>query len=326
MKWTIQQNYGLEVAVFRRLRSVLGLVTKNGERYIWKTVQSSGALERLSEVSRLVLRLRSFGIRAAGPIPTNSGKLTCTFHEVTGSVAIGYLQPWLNGRHVDLSKRIERLAALSTIFAMHRATLLGDIHGQGMPHDLFEFPSTSLLAKRMYAKHELLRDVWLRLVRRFRAAEPIKETVFGGMVAALAAAWPVPEFGRPVMMRHCWCHRDLAPHNMLWDGHSVALIDFDLAAPDDPLGDAVQVCNHALSLGAVDETEWVEMALHYADVGNLSGWERTRLWNLLRFPDTLARAVSEWAQTGFPTDFPQLERALECERTRAAWTLNNKLS
>lgn len=309
------------------------MISKTGERYIWKRLQSPGALARFSAVAGVVAYLKSRGIHAAGPIPTKSGRLTCTVsHSVAngtvglnvgigtdGNGKVGYLQPWLNGKHVDLAERTERLEALSTISAMHLATPVGEALTQGMPSSPVEYPLPSLLAERLHKKHALLRSMWPRLIAAVPAARPLFDIVFAGVDAALSAVSPFPELGRSVM-RRCWCHRDLAPHNMLWDGHSVALIDFDLAAPDDPLGDVAQVCNHALALGVVSGSEWMDMAHYYAESTNLSQPERTRLWHLLRFPDTLARAVSDWAQGGFPMDFPQLQRALDCEWTRAKWT------
>lgn len=316
------EHYNIRVALFQRMRSVLGVVTADGSRYIWKELKHPEMRPRLSDWELLVHRLQAAGVRAAGPLRTLAGDLVCPSHSMNGARGYGYLQPWLQGRHVNLSDRTERLASLWVISKMHRETAipLENVWSANLP--MPSYPRRSLLSGRIHQKYEIMKQTWPELCQLVPALRSMTDALFEGAVRAQRAAnGEQSETGRQLtnVTLQSWCHRDLAPHNLLFDGQSVNLIDFDLAAPDDPLGDAAQVCNHALFLRAVSSKEWREMVLYYSLYAGLSHIHRQRLWMLLSFPDALARAVTDWVKAGRLKDTSMIERALETEETRILW-------
>ena len=310
---TLGLHYGISVQAYQRLRSATGVIAENGTRYVWKPVKQRDAVTKLPEIEWLVTRLNDGGVLAAGPMMTNQQHLFCRVEENR----IGYLQPWLPGQHLDLREDEERLAAISTVSRMHAITAIPD--GPALMNA--EKPSVlsrpSLLVHRMVYKRQLVMRVWPQLLEQFPEWQTMSVPVMDGMARAIESA---NRDRLRLASPRSWCHRDLAPHNLLWDGQRIGMIDFDLAAIDDPLGDLLQICNHALYLGAVrDASEWFQMVHLYAVSTSVSEDERSRMKGLLQFPETLVRAITDWLHAGQPTHGTLLHHAMECEMKRQDW-------
>lgn len=281
----------------------------DGSRYIWKTLKVTTPPSRVVELLQFTKWLSELGFRVPIPLLTVRGVTLCQTPDGRGGYETGYLQPWLGGSHLSLSDDRERRAALSTVAHLHQATA---VNAKGYV--------PSLLSLRLRRKYDLLARMWPKLVTALPDYGELAGILFkGAQRAILAAERGNVRDARLPDLRRSWCHRDLAPHNILWDGETVGLIDFDLAAPDDPLTDVVQLCNHALVLDAVDQYGWHEMGRQYATEASLSEGQEQRLWDLLWFPDFLLRSLTEWMNSGNFDETAPLWRAIEVEHKRFDW-------
>jgi Ser/Thr protein kinase RdoA (MazF antagonist) len=285
----LRRAYGLKVDAVVRMKTVTGLVDTRGRRWVWKRSAGRSQEPRLRAMAAVSACLAPFGIPFAGPVPNRAGVYLTRLR----GGETGHLQPWLPGRHADYTQRQERLSAVATLAAMHRAA-----RGAWVCADPALYRVT--LYQKLWFKRRLLETLWPQAEACVPALRGLHEEVRRAAELALTAVRPGGSgAGNRPWERTTFCHRDVAPHNLLWRGDGpLAVIDFDLAGVDDPLVDVMQVSNHAIFLGAPLRGHFAELVDVYARVYPLSPTGEQALWRVLGFPDLLARAVAEWARTG----------------------------
>lgn len=314
--------YGVEVDALVQLKTVVGVVAADGMRFVWKSTRPRDTERRLSLIALLANNLSDSGLPAAGPLPTRAG----TYRVEVADGEFGYLQPWLPGRHVRFTEVEEKLTTIATLAHVHRWTarlteLAHPLVGGPEWHDL----SGGTLGIKLSEKWRVFQQVWPLACEREPAIRSFEDEVreaAEGALDSVRAATERAELGAntpPVPFRRALCHRDVAPHNVLWAAAAVpvSLIDFDHAGWDDPLGDLMQVSNHTFALCDPGARHFTDVLDAYQRICPLSAERQVFAWKLLRFPDLLTRAVMEWARDDYP---PQGQRrvrdAAEKERLR----------
>ncbi|MCL6454426.1 MAG: phosphotransferase [Alicyclobacillus sp.] len=325
---TLEQRYGRTASSAATCGSAWVVETQCGTRYVWKTLSPRAHPLSLAAMPYLGVRLAARGIRVAAPVLGRDGR---PLQPVAGngrSVRLGYLQPWCSGAPLQMADRQQRLGGLAATSAMH-ATLRRDV-----PAWLRAAGASSVpLYQKMRWKFRFLQAVLPRLCAvlpglQARSAELLRAAATaltalppetGGGRAAESAPPPCVDLPRWVPPL-TWCHRDLAPHNVLWREGVPVFIDFDQSAWDDPLGDVVQFCNHALWSDSVSQPDFFELLEVYRRLAALSDAEWVRLCRLAHFPDNLVRAAAEWCATPDRKETrDKLERAAVRERDRLSW-------
>lgn len=308
----LRNHYGIRAEACARMRTVFAIVEDGELRYVWKPLSARTNVASLPTVSRLAQRLVARGIPVASPLPMRDGTVVCCSNpQGAAGWDCGYLQVWMDGRHVSVTHRQERLGAIAIISAMHDAlgarslsqadtrvdTIVGTAAARLLRrHRQLGFTQLPL-DRKIPLKQAFLRSVLPVLAQSFPQITQIQDVLLKSAEAAVSALSYANQVGTErvsLERRIAWCHRDVAPHNLLWQDHVVGLIDFDQSAWDDPLGDAVQFLNHVLHSEMVTGTEWFEVLDMYSKLARLSTAEHWRLEQLARFPDVLARAAAEW--------------------------------
>ncbi len=313
----LTREYGIQPLCILPIKTVWGVVDVRGGRYIWKPAGRHDGQRRLLELARFAQGIAP-ALTLAAPVFTRGGRMLSGWDG-----QLGYLQPWLAGRHVLLSNPDERLSALRTLLQLHELS-------QSWLSALPSFVQRAGLAARMTGKLRTLHSVWPQAEAAWPALARAR-----GLVFAMAGACPVGP-AEPVT-GVAFCHRDAAPHNLIWlSGQSkreasqavqdpcagrIALIDFDRAGWDDPLVDVMQLFNHSVYFappGATEVRRWMDA---YQQAAALSESTEERAWRLLLFPDVLVRALAEWYGQGLPARGRlRVSAALHKERQRwLAW-------
>jgi Ser/Thr protein kinase RdoA (MazF antagonist) len=232
--------FGVEVDAIVTLKTVTGVVGKDGMRYIWKPARPRDTERRLAVVARIAEAMSADGLPAAGPLASRHGERL-----IETDSGPGYLQPWLPGRHVRLSDAEERLTAVCTVAQVHRwsrrVPFLADPH-LGGPE--WQNVTGGVLPVKLRSKLQALHGVWGPAKDACPELAAVEKDVFRvseEVVAAVEKAWQAHGGTCRTL-----CHRDLAPHNLLWMTRAwpVSLIDFDHAGWDDPFLDFMQLLNH----------------------------------------------------------------------------------
>jgi Ser/Thr protein kinase RdoA (MazF antagonist) len=306
----LTHGYGLRVQSLIGMKTVTGVLCQDGSRYIWKPASPGTTVERLRAIQHVTEQLEVRGVSLAGPLPNRWGSLLTALQ--TG--AQGYLQPWFSGRHMNIRDRQEKLSGLAA---------LAHLHCSLPPLDMADVPALyrPTLYDKMFLKTESLRNIWPRVQSAVPMLSDVEAELFVVVEDVLEAiqthlhSW----VGHPVQR---FCHRDVAPHNVLWDGDCrVSFVDFDQAGLDDPLIDVIQWSNHAVFLNGGQDGHFHDIVKVYSDCSMLSAERRELLWRLLRFPDIFIRAASEWVRAGCPPDQRhRLIHAIHKEQNRwAVW-------
>lgn len=303
----LAKRYGITVDKVVSLKSVMGIVAADQTRWIWKYACAKDTELRLQALHSLVTELEGAGLTCAGPIPTQDERFLVRLP----SAEQGYLQPWLDGRHVDFSKRSERLETVSRLALMHRYTAPYRDHFASVL-------TTGNLHERLNRKRIAMAKAWPVAKEQLPQLIALEDLLWNGMERALAqlAAWPGS-------LPLTFCHRDLAPHNVLYrkgQPQSIALIDFDQAGYDQPYLDILQMCNHALYFSDVGEGYFQEMLGAYTSRWPLPVEEELRIWELLSFPDLLIRSTIEWVANGCPQQ-GQAKVLASAAKERLRWRL-----
>jgi Ser/Thr protein kinase RdoA (MazF antagonist) len=308
----LEQAYNVKVRCIVTLRTVYGIVSETGERYIWKFISNDASRTRIERLAPVLQSLSSHGFRVAFPIPTLDGSIVTADNYGRH----GYLQPWLRGKHVNYEVGWERAEALATVARMHRTSQRILVHGfvpMAVP------PPDGSLQHKLQLKRNALHDLWGKATTHLSELSTIELAVFEGCEQACRAVTAGPWAPNPFL--HAFCHRDLAPHNLilLHNEPKVALIDFDISGIDDPFLDVMQIANHYVFSGRLKTGD----LYHHVEI-YLSNFpeqrERIRtLWDLLRFPDVILRALTEWRKANFAREHVQKVRsAINAERMRTA--------
>ncbi len=294
----LAESYQIEVASVIELRTVCGIVTSDGKKYIWKCLRSDARDGVRLGVQKYVARaLCLHGLPAPEPLVNRYGRLVTPVEN-----QIGYLQPWLDGQPVDPVDRADRLRAAAALGWFHTVSSSLAVPMQR------QLLRGSLLSK-LVLKRNFLLQVWDRLKEGCPLLAAEEVPLFAAANEAIAAA------EQPASL--IYTHRDAAPHNLLIQEGRVAIIDFDEAGLDNPLLDILQLANHGIVLGALAPGYFRELADVYCRNHVLSEPRRQVLWNLFKFPDVLVRSAAEWAKQGWAADYVrQVRWAAQLERLR----------
>jgi len=212
------------------------------------------------------------------------------------------MQPWLPGRHLTLRVKAERQAGARALAALHRVP-----SGRRVERMFFlrvpplweKYRFRLERAEASMLKEIALRDMWRPHVEQARIClQRLQEG------CALRAQ-------ERDARRGTLCHRDPAPHNLIWQGSGAGLIDFDLAGSDARAHDLYQLLNHALYLNGWEPGLFQEMIEAYDRELPLCADNRRVLDELMRYPSLVIR---EWYDYGKTND----RRTL---RTRLKWAM-----
>ncbi|MFB5192084.1 phosphotransferase [Alicyclobacillus fastidiosus] len=307
-----RRAYGVEVKSLVRRRTVVGVVAEDGSHFIWKPLNARDDEERLSALAGLRPVFESAGTEAALPLPTLSGGYVL---EVGSGLQSGYLQKWVTGRHVDASSLRERHAVLSSLGRVHRRS------------QICGFPAWSTLQRgtllhKLRLKERAVSRIWAPAEVACPALRGWKARVEGQMRYVLRryAAY-LAECRDDVQHAFAFCHRDLAPHNVMYQGaDEVAWIDFDHANYDDMLHDPMQFISHCTYLAQMSAEEYYDLHQRYAESANLTATQASTLWTLTMWPDILVRTLLEWTRAGCREEgLTRVHYALTCERRKLAY-------
>lgn len=308
-------SHGLRIASIVRKRTVQGVIAEDGTRVIWKPLTPRDDEARLNALAAMTSCYQSAGARVALPLAGIDGQ---SFIVRLDDGHAGYVQPWLNGRHIDVAHRGERLEVLTSLARVQRAS-----QTQLMP--MYSHLQRGTLFGKLRAKKRAIERVWDDAARVCDLLLPWKTSIFKRMEYVLRTydrhvANPQREWRKET----AFCHRDLAPHNVLYlPGDAIGWIDFDHAGYDDMLSDAMQFISHALFLAPLTDATYRELFDVYGETARLSPEQTALLYTLSLWPDVLIRTLIEWVQSGFrPDGQVKLEYALQCERKRLAYTLD----
>ncbi|MDP9727254.1 phosphotransferase [Alicyclobacillus tolerans] len=302
----IASYYGLNVIASIERRTVTGLITADGQNYVWKFAEEKDSEKRLAALSKVSQLLQEKGIRFAVALPNQNHVYLTRLHTIP---SLGYLQPWLPGRHLNLGLPNERMAAIHALAQLHQIPV------QRMDASVLSHHTP--LQQRIFLKARALSGVWKDACERCPPLEPFSVGVLKQVAQVLEE--PAPFYRQLVEFRQLsFCHRDLAPHNLLvGPAQEVQLIDFDQSGLDDPLYDVAQIANHSLFLGNLQAGDWRKMMDAYVEAAHLSPLRERLLWRILAWPDILARSLVEWAKRGYPADdWARVHYALKCESKR----------
>lgn len=296
---TLREYYGIRPVSVVHIRTVCGILAEDGLRYIWKLVRkNSPVVARLVAQSAIALQLGRAPVHVPSPVLNRYGD----FLSPVGD-DVGYLQPWLEGVHVQPADQGDRLKSVAAIAMFHNLAQTFPIVPSA---DLFR---GSLLTK-LTLKRNLLLQVWDEMVAKCPSVAGGRHLIFEAAEEAIQAiSSPPPIF---------YVHRDMAPHNLLLThSNSMYLIDFDESGFDDPLVDLMQFTNHGIHMGGLRLNYFREIVEVYQRNHPASMARNGTFWSVFKFPDVFARSVMEWLKKGFADDLTAgVERALTTEHFR----------
>ncbi|MBF8378865.1 aminoglycoside phosphotransferase family protein [Alicyclobacillus mali] len=274
----VRRAYGIVPDAIVQKRTVWGIVA-GASRYILKRARPQDCEERLRALADVLRHYPGVGVAAAMPLATRTG----TMRASDGRGGWFYLQPWLEGRHVDVRDESERLAVTRALARAQRAAPPGGLD--------------SALAAAT------LRDKWrakLQLLERLKGM-PVEAEIADSLNRIAARARAVYASYLDGTRPLAFCHRDLAPHNVLvGPGGSVMFIDFDHAGYDDPFADPIQWVSHVAYLVPLCQSAYRRLWLTYAQAAELGDEELVSLVRLGAWPDIALRALAEAFRGGEP--------------------------
>lgn len=305
--------FPLEVESVIQMKTVFGIRSTSGEKFVWKFIEEGAPVKRLWHMQQVFERMGADGITFAAPIRTKRGALALKLADGR----IGYLQRWLPGKTVSYARGPERTRALRTIARFHRIASKLPLAERSIPADTF-------LYEKLAAKRQVMTQLWKEAREKVPKLKGIERETFLAMdlgVRASKAWFPgrASQFPRlQVPAIYTFCHRDLAPHNLVDMGDGVGIIDFDHAGLDDPFHDVMQISNHTVFVGMPSDSHFRDVVEEYLTENPQSPIRVQALWQLLRFPDILCRTVMEWGKLGFPENYRvRVLNAISKERVRS---------
>ncbi|WP_067619632.1 phosphotransferase [Alicyclobacillus acidiphilus] len=303
----IGQSYDIRVRAIVRKRSVIGIIADQG-RYIWKPSLPADSEARLLALRNMKRVYETTDVRCALPLPARGGTMLVKLPNGDR----GYLQPWIAGRHVQVDHAVERLAAMRSLAVVHVAA-------QHCGHPGWTQLRRGTLLQKLRAKERAVLRVWPLAEEAQPLLRPWRSHLVRWMQEVLDDYQSsLPKSEAAWLARSSFCHRDLAPHNLLVDERGrIGWIDFDHAGYDDILSDPIQFMSHAMFLANLSEDAYCDMLDTYVACANLSADQRVLLFRLAEWPDILVRTILEWVRGGCQkAGEAKLLYALMCERRR----------
>jgi Ser/Thr protein kinase RdoA (MazF antagonist) len=285
--------YGIDIVAVVERRTVCGLVGTNSN-WIWKPALDTDDERRLFDLARITHAIGGQGLSCAGPVPDKNGRFITVPYP---GAKPGYLQMWLPGRHVNVKNQPERAGAIHAIAQLH-------LFGR---HPAFQMTSTlnrGKLLPKLKMKQKTLQNVWAKASERTAVLAPFESYVRETMGQCI---FEYENWLRTHQLVDTFCHRDLAPHNLLWHQTEkkevpVSVIDFDHSGFDDELHDVLQFVSHTIFLSDCTASDLEQMVSHYREQTGLAEDRLELLWRLLSWPDILIRTVVEWCRHGYEPD------------------------
>ncbi len=286
----IRLQYGLDIQGIVERRSVYGLIGKE-VNWIWKPIGEVDDELRLYELASMTNHISQQGLLCGGPIPSLYGRFISVPY---AGARPGFLQLWLPGRHVNAANTEERRSAIRAI---------GRLHGLGRTINLTAFKTLHRggLLSKMKMKMRTMQEVWPQAKERAQILESIEPYIWHTMEQCIFEYESSVKHNFPAA---CFCHRDLAPHNLLWNSResgdfAISIIDFDHSGYDDPIHDVIQFTSHCVFLSDCSASDIEQMVMDYTLEVNLPEERLQLLRHLLSWPDILIRTVVEWCRHGF---------------------------
>jgi Ser/Thr protein kinase RdoA (MazF antagonist) len=277
---TVERVWGLSVLAELPLRSVVGLVTDRG-RLIVKlhTGHRARAAQRLAALAAVRMQLARMGVCTA-PLLSRDGAAS---HPVGGGSIV--VEPWLRGQHADFRAQHDQCSAARAIAQLHCAR-------PSIPFPLDQAPTLlQKLASRLASADQVvaggrLTGISIADWRHFRSLAE------SSLRAALQS--PGLQMVRSDRLHGPFCHRDLAPHNILVRvGEPAQLIDFDLAARDCAGADLYQLLTHIHYCVPADPGVTRRVLAAYESVRPLEAGNVDLLEQLCPYPAILLREVAD---------------------------------
>lgn len=272
--------YGLRIRAVLPLRSVVGIVTDAGKWMCKRYLPAQGMdLERLQAVAQVKEQLAAAGVSPAYR-RTQEGDYVWSYAGDPVTV-----EPWVPGRHADFAKLAERVAAIQAIARLHAARVRAPYVLQHPPTILqklayrLERADEAAQAGRLVGLSERQWGQWRQMAQDVLRSLPIRD------IARLTAE---------DRAKGVYCHRDLAPHNVLIDpGSPARLIDFDLSGVESPIYDLHQLFGHIAYAAPAVHDESQRLLEAYARLAPLTDRHVRILRALEPFPTLLLRELGE---------------------------------
>ncbi|UOF92725.1 phosphotransferase [Fodinisporobacter ferrooxydans] len=279
----IENAYGLKIEAIVEMRSVNG-IRADGRNYIVKNLGSSVAVKRLHALARALEQIYRQGGPVCPILRTNHGRFYTRSQE-----NVYILQPWIKGRHVDFTKQNELKAALQAIGRFHsKPVVLANEYARELEiPSLYEKYAIRLQrCQRTLHNHSQLWSqvldsaLWEAMQERAKdSIQSMKEKLIDHRAALLSKSF---------------CHRDLAPHNLMYRStQKITLIDFDLAGFDVSMHDVYQVMNHTMYLHGWHARDILTILDTYDACAGMSSQDRKLLYDLMTFPSLLIREIQD---------------------------------
>jgi Ser/Thr protein kinase RdoA (MazF antagonist) len=279
----LERSFGLRLQDAVRLRTVIGVRT-NGGAMILKRYKGEGMKRRIDAIGEAVDALVDAGLEVAPYLKTRQDS-----YAATDGGDLWTIQPWLPGRHLALTSAEEREAAARALARMHAVPVGRQIDKAfflRVPPLWEKYRYRLDRAQEATLRATSLHDLWRPYAERAR--HTVRE-----LQEITMRAWDRDR-------RHgCFCHRDPAPHNFLWQGEGAAIIDFDLAGMDVRAHDLYQLINHAVYLNGW-EPGLIDGMIHAYDRELPLGTDNWQVLKaLMRYP---ALVIREWYDFGKSQD------------------------
>jgi CotS family spore coat protein len=277
----LEREYRINVSGTVRLRSVVGLYSEQGA-FILKRVEGYPSMHRIHQLADVLENLDENHVPVAPLLRTRTGQ---PFVRISDFFWI--VQPWIKGHPCDFCHPEERLAAVRSIAQMHLT-----------PVALSATAQTYLWTPPLYEKYGTRLERCKRILHVNRLPVRLPEQWIRDAEKAIVQlqehVWE-PAF-RDDRARGTVCHRDLAPHNLIFQDGTAHLIDFDLAGLDVRAHDLYQVINHALYLNGWAEQTVQDILRAYQAVAPLGEANLGVLRTLFLYPALLLREVYEYGK------------------------------
>ncbi|GIM47205.1 spore coat protein [Collibacillus ludicampi] len=294
----LEHEYHITVSGTVRMRSVVGILSEQGA-FVLKKIEGYPSMNRITQLAEVLEKLQEKDVPVAPLLRTRKGKAFVRIGDLFWIV-----QPWIKGHHCDFSNKEERLASVRSIARMHQTPV-------ALPAPSQNYLWTPPLDEKYGAR--------LERCKRILHAErlPIKISSLWIKEAESAIVRLQGNDYKQALKkdreRGTVCHRDLAPHNLIYKDRTAYLIDFDIAGIDVRAHDLYQVINHALFLNGWCERTVADILRTYQKVAPLCEANHKLLRTLFTYPALLLREVYEYRK--------EKERDSDKWRTRLEWTL-----